>query len=148
MEFSAGGIVFRETKRGQEIAFIEDPWHRWTFAKGHIEKGEKPADAALREISEEMGVPKQHLKIIAPLGRSSWWFYERREGAKSPKGSLVHKFTYYFLIKTRPDVRFYPQKKELIHSVRWFSLDDALKTLSYKNTAHVLRKAIKFLQLK
>ena len=54
-EFSAGGLVRRGGKvlmvkvcnlKGEEV---------WTFPKGHVEKGETPMEAALREVEEETG---------------------------------------------------------------------------------------------
>jgi diadenosine hexaphosphate hydrolase (ATP-forming) len=146
LEFSAGGIVFRRTSRGPEIAFIEDPWHKWTFAKGHIEKGEKVEAAAVREVGEEMGVPKKFFKIVAPLGRVDWWFQERRRGKTSPKGTLVHKFVYYFLMQVPTNARFRPQHKELIHSVRWVPVEKALEFSSYKDVKPVLAKAVRYLR--
>ncbi|MDP3244573.1 MAG: NUDIX domain-containing protein [bacterium] len=145
LEFSAGGIVFRRAARGGEMAFIEDPWHKWTFAKGHIEKGEKPEEAAVREVSEEMGAPKKFFKIVAPLGRIDWWFRQSHTGRFSPKGSLIHKFVYYFLMQVPMNVQFKPQAKELIYSIKWVPLDEALKLSSYKDVKPVLQKAIKFL---
>ena len=38
----------------------------WIFPKGHIEAGETPERAALREVLEEAGV---RATIVAPLGR-------------------------------------------------------------------------------
>jgi len=51
-EQSAGGIVVR----GDEVLMIRDRYGRWTFPKGHIEAGETPREAAVREVREETGV--------------------------------------------------------------------------------------------
>src|SRR5437868_12972519 len=65
-EVSAGGVVFRHTAPGMEFALIK-AGGRWSFPKGNIERGETPPVAALREISEETGLPLQHLRIIDQL---------------------------------------------------------------------------------
>lgn len=63
----AGGIVFRQ-REGKIFYLIvrakPNPSH-WVVPKGHIEAGESPEAAALREIWEETGV---QAKIIASLG--------------------------------------------------------------------------------
>src|SRR5206468_3568604 len=54
----AGGIVFRGNDRGISILLVtskKEDGH-WIFPKGHIEPGESPEVAALRETSEEAGV--------------------------------------------------------------------------------------------
>lgn len=146
LELDAGGIIFRQTPRGTEIAFILDPYHKWTFAKGHIKKGESQVVAALREVSEEMGVPKNKLKIVAPLGSVDWCFREKLTGRPSPKGSLVHKFVYFFLMQVSADIYLKPQAQERIHSIKWVPLSEAQKSSSYKDIDQVLQKAIKILK--
>lgn len=63
----AGGIVFRQ-KEGKIYYLIvrakPNPSH-WVIPKGHIEPGETPEAAAVREILEETGVQAE---IIATLG--------------------------------------------------------------------------------
>ena len=55
-EPTSGGIVFRFTKdrKDIEILLIQDSKERWTIPKGHIEPGETPEDAIVREIHEEL----------------------------------------------------------------------------------------------
>lgn len=144
VEYSAGGIVFRRGARGVELAFLLDPFHKWTFAKGHIERGEKMIAAAIREVREEMGV--RRLRVVAPLGKIDWWFKERRGSAHSPKGALVHKFAHYFLMEVSPGTRLYPQKSELISRARWIPAREALRISGYKDVRPVLRRALDIIQ--
>lgn len=143
-EYSAGGIVFRRTPHGPEIAFLLDPFHKWTFAKGHIEPRERPMHAAVREVKEEMGISR--LRVVAPLGRIDWWFRERRGSAHSPRGARVHKFVHYFLMEVPLQTRLTAQRSELIYDVRWVPARAALKFSSYKDVRPVLRKALDFLR--
>lgn len=143
-EYSAGGVVFRITASHIEIAFLLDPFQKWTFAKGHIEPGEKVEDAAMREVREEMGVKK--IRLISPLGRIDWWFKERRARAHSPKGALVHKFAHYFLMQVPEKTKLSAQKSERIYEVRWVPLDEAIKLSSYEDVKPVLKKAVAILK--
>lgn len=143
-EYSAGGIVFRRSARGIEIAFLLDPFHKWSFAKGHIERGEKIAQAAAREVREEMGV--RRLRVVASLGRIDWWFKERRGSAHSPKGTMVHKFSHYFLMEVPPGTRLFPQKSELISEARWVPAWEAWRISGYKDVRPVLKRALDIIQ--
>jgi mutator protein MutT len=63
----AGGIVCRQDDGDFRYLIVtakENPDH-WVFPKGHIEAGETPEMAAVREVSEETGI---HAKILEPLG--------------------------------------------------------------------------------
>ena len=64
----AGGIVYRRASGRREYLLVrarKEP-DRWVFPKGHIEAGEAPETAALREVLEEAGV---RARIVARLGR-------------------------------------------------------------------------------
>ena len=75
-EFSAGGIVVKRQGRGFDVLLIKDSYGRWSWPKGHIERDEKSADAALREIEEEVGL--KNLRILGKAGRSNYFY--RLEG--------------------------------------------------------------------
>lgn len=64
----AGGIVYRHTEEGPEYLIVRarrDPTV-WVLPKGHIEAGEAPEAAALREVEEEAGCVAS---VVAVLGR-------------------------------------------------------------------------------
>ena len=74
-EISAGAIVY--TKIDNEIRYllIKDFHGNYGFPKGHLEKKETEAEAAIREIKEEVGIDivldtdfKEELNYIMPLG--------------------------------------------------------------------------------
>ncbi|MEM6673347.1 MAG: NUDIX domain-containing protein [Planctomycetota bacterium] len=60
----AGGIVLRRDGDAVRVLAVRpsapppasDPQDVWVLPKGHIESGEEPLDAALREVREESGV--------------------------------------------------------------------------------------------
>src|SRR5437763_7088669 len=49
-ETSAGGVVFRRAAGGPpRFLLIRDSYENWGFPKGHLERGEPPAEVALGE---------------------------------------------------------------------------------------------------
>lgn len=60
----------------------------WCLPKGHIEAGESPEQAAVREVAEETGISAD---IIQPLGVIDYWFTgdDRR----------IHKVVHHFLLE-------------------------------------------------
>lgn len=121
MEFSAGGLVYRKKGTGYQFALIQDSNDQWTLPKGHIEKGEKPETAALRETTEEIGL--HDLRIIELLEKSDYWFKFRDD--------LIHKFVYFYLMENTTEEELSPQLEE-INNVQWFGVEDAIQKIDYK----------------
>src|SRR4051812_45054298 len=67
----AGGVVRRMVDDEPEYLLVEASDNRdiWVLPKGHIEKGETPEAAAVREIAEEAGV---RASIVARAGESEY----------------------------------------------------------------------------
>ncbi|HEX3928595.1 MAG TPA: NUDIX domain-containing protein [Gemmatimonadales bacterium] len=129
-EVSAGGIVFRRDADGTpRFLLIKDSYNHWGFPKGHLEDGESPVVAALRETHEETGL--EHLIVSGPIRIIDWHFRFR--------GHYIHKFCHFFLFES-PHGDANPQVDEGITAVRWEPLDEALEALSYDNARGVLRR--------
>ena len=124
----AGSIVFRLDSREPQVLLVtarRNP-RNWIFPKGHIEKGETPEAAALRETREEAGVVGD---LIAPAGILEYGFL----GAKAR--------VEYFLVQFRREAG----PPEDGRQRTWCRLEDALDRLNYKNSRKLLRKAWKML---
>lgn len=130
--FSAGGVIVKKEKGKPKVLLIKDSYGRWTWPKGHIEKGEKPEEAALREISEETGLKK--IKIEKKLGKQEYFF--------TLKGKKIFKTVYIFLIKAQAREKLAIQTRE-IEKGRWFLAEDAVKRIEYKGSKEFLKKGIK-----
>jgi len=133
-ETSAGGVVYRMAQAGdvQEPLFllIRDSYQNWGFPKGHLERGEMPEAAALREVAEETGL--SGLALRGPIETIDWYFRFR--------GRLVHKICYFYLIETDQSETC-PQRDEGITACRWSSFGEASEVISYTNAREVLRRA-------
>lgn len=140
IEYSAGGVVFRASRKGYELAFVLDSTKKWTFPKGHIRRGEKIEEAAKRESEEEMGL--SGLRPVRRLGQIDIWFVDKYVH----KGALIHKYIYYVLMKASIQARLRvpprPKKGEPIFGVRWTPIQEALQFSNYKDVQPILKRAI------
>src|SRR5579859_2189951 len=70
MPTHAAGIVVRLGGRPAFLT-VTTLGHKdeWTFPKGHVERGETPESAAVREVREEAGVLAE---IVRPIGSISF----------------------------------------------------------------------------
>jgi 8-oxo-dGTP pyrophosphatase MutT (NUDIX family) len=135
VETSSGGVVFRRSAVQVDFLLIRDPYANWGLPKGHIEGGETPEQAALREVEEETGL--RDLSAVAQLPTIDWYFRDR--------GKLVHKFCHFFLLEYGAGEAV-PQLDEGITECIWHPPDVAIKTVSYSNARQVVRAAADWLQ--
>lgn len=129
-ETSAGGVVFRRAGADTLFLLIRDSYQNWGFPKGHLEEGEQPDAAALREVTEETGL--QGLEIRSVIETIDWHFRFR--------GRLIHKVCHFYLMETA-EAETKPQKAEGITACRWASYDEAAGLISYANARVVLDRA-------
>jgi len=129
-ETSAGGGVFRLDGGHAVYLLIRDSYQNWGFPKGHLEAGEIPEAAALREVSEETGL--SDLSVRGAIDTIDWFFRFR--------GQLIHKVCHFFLMETRESSTL-PQRAEGITACRWSAYEDAASLVSYPNARDVLRRA-------
>ena len=119
-EHSAGGVLLDDACR---VLLIRTTNLRgepvWTLPKGLIEPGERPEDAALREVREETGYAGE---IVRPLEPSTYWFV--RDGRK------VKKRVDWFLMRLRGKVGEHDHEVE---AVAWVPLAEAAERLTYRS---------------
>jgi 8-oxo-dGTP pyrophosphatase MutT (NUDIX family) len=130
--FSAGGVVYRQTTEGPEVALIKADG-RWSLPKGGIEKGEKPEAAALREIAEETGLPINQLRLLRRLPDVSYAF--------GWHGTVAYKTVSNYLVELSGDAALAPQLSE-VEDVRWFRPEAARRVISFRNWGATLDAAL------
>jgi 8-oxo-dGTP pyrophosphatase MutT (NUDIX family) len=123
---SAGGLVVK----GGQILLISTQAGRWQLPKGHIEDGETPEAAAVREVREETGVTG---KLVAPLPGVEYWYIERGR-------RRIHKrVDYYLLTYESGDAADFDADE--VTGASWFSWDDGIAKLSFDNERDVVAEA-------
>lgn len=132
---AAGGIVVKDgtivsiTRNG-----IPD------LPKGHIEKGEQPEQAALREVKEETGINK--LRIVRELP-STWHCYQMGEEWRL-------KRTWWYLMETEETLQFKPQTEEGISEVKLIGSEeiDAFLQNTFRSLSNILGEDLRQLTTK
>jgi ADP-ribose pyrophosphatase YjhB (NUDIX family) len=132
-EVSAGGLVIDHSgKNGLLIGRID---HKdasgkrilWSLPKGHIEEGETPEQAALREVAEETGIESA---IERSLGIIDFWFMAG--------GKRIHKTVHHYLFRETGGV-LAPQESE-VDEVGWFPLSEIVDRLAYPDEKKLIAR--------
>lgn len=136
MEFSAGGVVYREGSKGKiEVALIK-VGDRYVLPKGLIEKGESTESAALREVEEETGLKAV---TIAPIDKIDYWYFWDEDGERTRR----HKTVYFYLMKC---VGGDTSKHDFeVDEVVWTPIDKAVEILTFKTEKTIVRRALETL---
>jgi 8-oxo-dGTP pyrophosphatase MutT (NUDIX family) len=125
-EHSAGGIILENGRvlsiqmrnlMGEEV---------WTFPKGHLDPGETPEQAALREVMEETG---WECEITSDLFTARYSF---RRGPDE-----VAKDVRWFMMK-RVGGEGIPRTPDEVLGMRWLTLEEARKELVYHSDLEIL----------
>ena len=108
--------------------------------KGHIEKGETPEQAALREVEEETGINK--LRIVRELP-STWHCYQLGEEWRL-------KRTCWYLMETEEAMQFKPQTEEGISEIKLIGNEeiDAFLRTTFRSISEILGKELRQLTTK
>lgn len=153
-EISAGGVVVRHTAEGWTIAAIE-PQREVTASKvakkrsqkvllalpkGLVDPGEKPEQAAIREVREETGIvaePVTKLGDIKYVYVRSWGDQQR-----------VFKIVSFYLLRYQSgridDIS--PEMRVEVKRAVWIALDEAAKKLAYRGERDMARRAQQYLE--
>ncbi len=132
-EVSAGGLVVDSTgKLGLLIGRrdLKDATGKrilWSLPKGHIEEGETPEEAALREVQEETGIVSV---IEKSLGVIDFWFMAG--------GKRIHKTVHHYLFRENGGL-LAAQESE-VDEVAWFPLAEIVDRLAYPDEKKLIAR--------
>lgn len=110
-------------------------WEGWELVKGHIDSGDDPRDAALREVEEETGIAEGDIERVKPLDYTLEWTYEDENGEQ------VRSVCDCFLMEVDEHVYVsVDQNPHDEHSTGHFlNFRDAHDILTYDNQRELLR---------
>ncbi len=130
-EISSGGVIIKIRGRGIRVLLIKDPYGKWTWPKGKLDKGETPLEAAKREIEEETGL--KNVEPLSKVGRINYYYRRKKLIFKT-----VHLYLFRFTGREALSIA-----RDEIDDGRWFSDKKALSLVSYKGAKALLRKALR-----
>jgi 8-oxo-dGTP pyrophosphatase MutT (NUDIX family) len=164
-EISAGGVVVKKQDDLWMIAVIE-PQHEaetavdpekpppptktrrtksaktiWALPKGLVDPGEKPEQAALREVSEETGL------VATPIAKLTdiKYVYVRSWGDQQKVFKIV---SFYLLRYTSGTIgEISEDMKVEVKQALWILLEEAAGKLAYRGERDVVRKAQEYMKL-
>lgn len=135
IEVSAGGLVLKKNPLKILMVRVKNLEGRkvWTFPKGHLEKGETAAQAAIREVREETGwlcrIPPRRSE---PLLKVRYFFM---------RGKIkIRKRVIWFLMEPLKKSGS-PDPGEILRA-RWAGLPSAVRLTEYPSD----KKTLKILQ--
>jgi 8-oxo-dGTP diphosphatase len=121
---AAGGLVWRPTEAGPEVAVVHRPkYDDWSLPKGKLDPGEDWLAAALREVEEETGLRCEPGDELEPAryrdrkGRDKlvrWWSMRAVDGVFSPNDE--------------------------VDELRWLPAGDAAGTLDYDHDRRLVER--------
>ena len=117
MIIKAGAVVLSAKNMAKVALLYRGEQKDWSFPKGHIESGENPSEAMIREIKEETGL---NIKIIKEL--PDYLYSNKMEG------DIVTKM---FLVRSEDDSKHKLEFKK--DDIQWISYDKVVEKLIYDN---------------
>jgi 8-oxo-dGTP pyrophosphatase MutT (NUDIX family) len=131
-ERSAGGVMLVRLGPALLVALIRVRGGTvLALPKGHIEAGESPEQAALRETREETGLAG---RTLAPLEEISYVFWSRVHRTR------VSKRVHFFLLEYRAGSTAHHDAE--VDGVRLVPIEDAVAALNYPGEQRVMSAAL------
>lgn len=128
---AAGGVVI-SADQAQVLLLIRPERDEVRLPKGHIDPGETPREAALRETQEESGY--SDLEILADLGEQLVAF--------SLDNTSVQRTEHYYLMRarSRQQIERPPIDAEQFFNI-WVSWEEALEHITFEAEKLWIQKA-------
>jgi 8-oxo-dGTP pyrophosphatase MutT (NUDIX family) len=131
VDFAAGGIVFYDNSiiivknKRRDIGLNKS---FWGFPKGHLEDGEKPAEAAVREVYEETGF-KVKLNSDKPIAESRYDI--------NLEDGVIHKTVWFYEMKVIN--AFEKEPDDEIEELAIVNYDEAINLLTFSEDKKILK---------
>lgn len=134
IEHSAGGAVYKR-ENGQVLWLVQvrAGYGYWQIPKGHLEKGESAAEAAVREVTEESGITARFIAALSPM-----------EYSYMVEGTRRHKKVEWFLMEyvSGSTDNFDPKE---VSAAAFVPFADALQRIEFLSEKDILIEANQFI---
>jgi putative (di)nucleoside polyphosphate hydrolase len=120
--FHRDGPVFLGKRYGTEGPY------QWQMPQGGVDRGEKPAEAAIRELEEEIGVRGEHVDLLEET--ADWLYYDFPIDVRTkmkPRGRYMGQRQKWFAFRFKgrdADIRLDTHTPEF-SDWRWAALETA-----------------------
>lgn len=102
--------------------------NKWALCAGHVDTGESLENAALRELSEEVGI-RISIDDLNPFG-------EREFTIKDTNSHI----TYFYYVKSNLNANDFVIQKEELSEVKWFDIDKVISMIRLKDASIVFKE--------
>ncbi|WP_394934491.1 NUDIX domain-containing protein [uncultured Ilumatobacter sp.] len=100
LQFRAGTVAVVSNSKGRVLAFQRTDYPgQWQLPQGGIDKGESAVEGAWRELKEETGLGRQHVRLVGEY--PDWTVYEWPDGAK--RGARLGQAQRWFFFEAWDD---------------------------------------------
>jgi 8-oxo-dGTP diphosphatase len=131
---SAGIVLFRAGEERSFLLLRSAVTRRpvWEFAKGTIEPGESPREAAVRELAEEAGLDPENYVVLDGFQEVEHYVFTRET---SEERVLIRKQVTYFLAEwVHGEIVISPEASRFV----WAPLADARRLLRFPEKRRIL----------
>ncbi len=129
--YSSGGVVLRKSEEKLYLLLVRKKDSGvWTLPKGHLDEGETEREAAVREVEEETG----YTVIIGERVGEIHFTYTKN-------GQPFEEIASLFLMQPLRCGR--REATQEISDAQWFSIDEALRVMTYENEKNIVTLAVK-----
>jgi len=136
-EISAGAVVYKNEGSSILIGVIHrNKMNDYCLPKGHQDTGESLQQVLLREVLEETGwtvtvkdfIKRTMYKVVNKEKKVEYW-----------------RNVYWFLTEAKEEVASFADPEE-VDELRWLSIDDATRELTYDSEKDILKLAVEKLK--